>query len=62
MSSTPKPTDELVWIRVGEQTSPYSCLIMTEYIDSTNTFGKQVWSDGYEEIFELAEKPTQKDS
>jgi hypothetical protein len=45
---------ELEWVKVGEQTSPSSCLGFEEYIDTTNQYCKQVWNDGYEEVFEIA--------
>jgi hypothetical protein len=48
--------EELVWIKVAEHNSCYSSTSMEEFIDSTGKFCKQLWNDGYEEIFEI-EKP-----
>jgi hypothetical protein len=45
---------ELEWVKIGEHTSPSSYLSFEEYVDTTNTYCKQVWTDGYEEVFELA--------
>lgn len=47
---------ELEWIKIDTITSPYSYQAFEEYVDSTHTYCKQVWNDGYEEIFELAGK------
>jgi hypothetical protein len=47
---------ELEWIKIGEKAPPSSYLAFEEYIDTTNTYCKQVWNDGYEEIFELSGK------
>jgi hypothetical protein len=47
---------ELEWVKVGEQTSPSSCLSFEEYIDTTIQYCKQDWNDGYEEVFELASR------
>ena len=51
---------ELEWVKIGEQTSPSSYLGFEEYVDTTNTYCKQVWNDGYEEVFELAGRKLQK--
>jgi hypothetical protein len=42
----------LPWTKVGE----FGALGLTveEYIDASGTFCKQVWNDGFEEIFEIA--------
>lgn len=47
---------ELEWIKLETVTSPFSYQAFEEYIDSTHTYCKQVWRDGYVEIFELAGK------
>jgi hypothetical protein len=45
-------TEDLEWVKVNEITD--TCIALTEYEDTTGTYCKQVWSDGYEEIFEIA--------
>lgn len=45
---------ELEWIKVAEHSTPYSCVSFEEYVDTTKQFCKQVWNDGYEEVFELS--------
>ena len=45
---------ELEWIKIGEHTSPSSYLGFEDYIDTTKTYHKQVWKDGFEEIFKLS--------
>lgn len=45
---------ELEWIKVDTKSSPYSYQAFEEYVDSTKQYCKQVWNDGYEEVFELA--------
>ena len=47
---------DLEWVKIGEHGSPSSYLGFEEYVDTTNTYCKQVWNDGYEEVFELAGK------
>jgi hypothetical protein len=46
-------TKELQWIKVKEHSAIYSSITMTEYVDTSGKFCKQVWSDGYEEVFEI---------
>ena len=50
------PVRELEWIKVATVTSSSSYHSFEEYVDSTHTYCKQVWDDGYVEIFELAGK------
>jgi hypothetical protein len=47
---------ELEWIKVDTQRSPYPYQVFEEYVDSTKHYYKQVWNDGYEEVFELSGK------
>lgn len=47
--------DKFEWIKVAEHSSNYSTTAMEEYVDSTGRYCKQVWNDGYEEVFEIAE-------
>jgi hypothetical protein len=47
--------DKFEWIKVAEHSSNYSTTTMEEYVDSTGRYCKQVWNDGYEEVFEIAE-------
>jgi hypothetical protein len=50
-----KNTNELQWIKVADHSTPFAVTSMEEYVDSTGRFCKQVWNDGYEEIFEISE-------
>ena len=45
---------ELEWVKIGEHKSGSSYLSFEEYVDTTNQYCKQVWNDGYEEVFELS--------
>lgn len=47
---------ELEWIKIGEHHAFASTISFEEYVDTTNQYCKQVWDDGYEEVFELAGK------
>lgn len=47
-----KTTGKLKWLKLANHSA--AGISMTEYIDSTGTFCKQVWNDGFEEIFEIA--------
>ena len=47
---------ELEWVKVGEHESGSSYLAFEEYTDTTNQYCKQVWNDGHEEVFELADR------
>ena len=50
---------ELEWVKIGEHYSPSSYLAFEEYVDTTNQYCKQVWNDGFEEVFELAGRKLQ---
>ncbi len=43
---------ETEWVKVN--TVSAAGTTMTEYVDLTGTWCKQVWNDGYVEIFEIA--------
>jgi hypothetical protein len=43
---------DLEWIKIGETSA--AGVTMEEFIDVSHKYCKQVWSDGYEEIFELS--------
>ena len=43
----------LPWTKVNEITN-LAGPALEEYIDASGKFCKQVWSDGYEEIFEIS--------
>ena len=45
---------ELEWDKVNCEGSPYILQPFTDYIDKTKLYRKQVWFDGYEEIFRLS--------
>ena len=47
---------ELEWVKIGEHESGSSYLSFEEYVDTTKRYCKQVWNDGYEEVFELSGK------
>jgi hypothetical protein len=47
--------DKFEWIKVAEHSFNYSTATMEEYVDSTGRYCKQVWNDGSEEVFEIAE-------
>ena len=49
-------TKELEWIKIGEHHALSAAVSFEEYVDSTKQYCKQVWNDGYEEVFELAGK------
>lgn len=49
-------TKELEWISIGEHHAYAAAVSFDEYVDSTGQYCKQVWSDGYEEVFELSGK------
>ena len=44
----------LPWTKVGEFGA--AGISAEEYIDASGKFCKQVWNDGYEEVFEVEEK------
>ena len=46
------PEKEIEWIEAN--TISAGGYTMIEYIDLTGTWCKQVWDDGYTEIFEIA--------
>lgn len=46
------PENETEWIKVNEVSAAGTT--MTEYIDPTGKWCKQVWNDGYVEVFEIA--------
>ena len=46
------PEKETEWVKMNEIHS--FGVTMTEYVDLTGTWCKQVWSDGFVEIFEIA--------
>jgi hypothetical protein len=45
---------ELDWVKIPKKHTSYTYLDFDEYVDTTERFCKQVWNDGYEEIFELS--------
>ena len=50
------PENETEWVKVNEVSAAGTT--MTEYVDLTGKWGKwckQVWNDGYVEIFEIAD-------
>jgi hypothetical protein len=47
---------ELEWIKISKKPLPYVPRNFEEYVDTTKQYCKQVWDDGYEEIFRLAGK------
>lgn len=44
----------LPWTKVGELGA--AGLSAEEYLDASGKFCRQVWNDGFEEVFEIAEK------
>ncbi len=44
----------LPWTKVGEFGA--AGVSAEEYLDASGKFCKQVWNDGYEEVFEVEEK------
>lgn len=44
----------LPWTKVGEFGA--AGVSAEEFMDASGKFCKQVWNDGYEEVFEVAEK------
>lgn len=47
------PEKETEWIKVNEVSA--AGITMEEYHDLTGKWCKQVWNDGYVEIFEIAD-------
>jgi len=47
---------ELSWIKLYNPPPLYVPRNFEEYVDTTKQYCKQVWDDGYEEIFRLAGK------
>lgn len=45
---------ELEWIKIAEHHALSAAVSFEECVDSTKRFCKQVWNDGYEEVFELS--------
>ena len=46
------PENETEWVKVNEVSAAGTT--MTEYVDLTGRRCKQVWNDGYVEVFEIA--------
>jgi hypothetical protein len=42
---------EYKWIKINE--TSVAGVTMEEYVDTSGKYCKQVWNDGYEEIFEI---------
>ena len=48
-----KELKAMKWIKVKEVHCDGTWLGYTEYVSADGTMGKQVWFDGYEEIYEI---------
>lgn len=50
---TRKQLNDMQWHKVQEETSNYSVLTATTYVNAENTIAKKIYSDGFIEYYEL---------
>lgn len=50
---TRKQLNDMQWNKVQEETSNYSVLTATTYVNTENTIAKKIYSDGFIEYYEI---------